>query len=187
MSAAKEAPPPPPADGAAPKKSKKLLIIIAAGALVLILAIAGAAVLLLKSPSHADGEEDATHEEDKKKDKAKKKEEKKGPPAYLKVDPYTINLKGEQGDQYLRLEMSAEFENQQKADEAKAYMPKLRNQTMLLLSGKQVAELNSKEGKEKLAKEIKDEMNMVLGEPEKGEKVPSGPVKEVLFTDFVIQ
>lgn len=185
MSAAKDAPPPPPAEGAAPKKSKKLIIIIASGVLVLILAIAGAAVLLLKSPASADGEEDATHEEDKKKDK--KKEEKKGPPAYLKVDAYTINLKGEQGDQYLRLEMSAEFENQQKADEAKAYMPKLRNQTMLLLSGKQVADLNSKEGKEKLAKEIKDEMNMVLGEPEKGEKVPAGPVKEVLFTDFVIQ
>jgi flagellar basal body-associated protein FliL len=30
-------------------------------------------------------------------------------------------------------------------------------------------------------------MNLVLGEPEEGKKVPQGPVKEVLFTDFVIQ
>ena len=181
---AKDAPPPPPAEGAPPKKTKKLIIIIV-GALVLVIALAGAAVLLLKSPPKAEGEEE-TAQETKKADK-KKKDEKKALPAYLKIDPYTINLKGEQGDQYLRLEMSAEFGDQKQADEAKAFMPKLRNQTMLLLSGKQSTELNSKEGKEKLAKEIKDEMNMVLGEPEKGEKVPSGPVKEVLFTDFVIQ
>lgn len=185
MSAAKEAPPPPPADGAPPKKSKKLIIIIAA-ALILVLLLAGAAILLLKKPHPADGEEEVA-EETTKKEKAKKKDEKHAAPAYLKIEPYTINLKGDQGDQYLRLEMSAEFEDMKAADTAKAYMPKLRNQTMLLLSGKQAAELNSKEGKEKLAKELKDEMNMVLGEPEKGEKVPHGPVKEVLFTDFVIQ
>ena len=182
---AKEAPPPPPADGAPPKKSKKLIIIIA-GVLVLVLALAGGAVVLLKKPPAEEGEEETTHAPPKK-EKAKKKDDKHAAPAYLKVEPYTINLKGEQGDQYLRLEMSAEFEDQQSADAAKAYMPKIRHQTMQLLKGKPVAELNSKEGTEKLAKEIKDEMNLVLGTPEKGEKVPSGPVKEVLFTDFVIQ
>ena len=182
---AKEAPPPPPADGAPPKKSKKLIIIIA-GVLVLVLALAGGAVVLLKKPPPEDGEEETTHATPKK-DKAKKKDDKHAPPAYLKVEPYTINLKGEQGDQYLRLEMSAEFEDQQSADGAKSYMPKIRHQTMQLLKGKPVADLNSKEGTEKLAKEIKDEMNLILGTPEKGEKVPSGPVKEVLFTDFVIQ
>jgi flagellar FliL protein len=185
MSAVKEAAPPPPAEGAPPKKSKKLIIIIAA-ALVLVLVLGVGAVLLLKKPPAAEGEEE-TSSETAKKDKAKKKDEKHAVPAYLKIDPYTINIKGEQGDQYLRLEMTAEFDDMKTADSAKNYMPKLRNQTMLLLSGKLVGELTSKEGKEKLAKELKDEMNMVLGEPEKGEKAPKGPVKEVLFTDFVIQ
>ena len=185
MSAAKDAAPPPPAEGARPKKSKKLIIIIAA-ALVLVLALGVGAVLLLKKPQTTEGEEETSSDTSKKK-KEKKKDDKHAAPAYLKIDPYTINLKGEQGDQYLRLEMTAEFEDMKTADTAKSYMPKLRNQTMLLLSGKQVGDLTSKEGKEKLAKELKDEMNMVLGEPEKGEKVPKGPVKEVLFTDFVIQ
>lgn len=180
---AKEAPPPPPTEGAPPKKSKKLIIIIA-GVLVLVLALAGGAVVLLKKPPADD--EESTHEAPKK-EKAKKKEDKHAAPAYLKVEPYTINLKGEQGDQYLRLELSAEFEDQQSADSAKNFMPKIRHQTMQLLKGKSVGELNSKEGTEKLAKEIKDEMNLILGEPEKGEKIPRGPVIEVLFTDFVIQ
>lgn len=186
MSAAKEAAPPPPAEGAPPKKSKKLMIIIIAGVLVLVLVLAGGAVLLMKSKAHSEGEEEGTVETGKK-DKAKKKDEKRVAPAYLKIDPYTINLKGELGDQFLRLEMSAEFVDQLTADEAKAYMPKLRNQTMLLLSGKNANDLATKEQKEKLAGEIRQEMNLVLGEPEAGEKVPSGPVKEVLFTDFVIQ
>lgn len=184
MPAAKEAPPP-PAEGLPPKKSKKLLIIIVAGALVLVLALAGATVLLLKNKANADGDEEAAHETADK--KAKKKDEKRVLPVYLKVDPYTINLRGEQGDQYLRLEMSAEFADQQAADAAKAYMPRIRHQTMQLLKGKMVNELNSKDGTQKLAKEIRDEMNLILGEPEEGQKTPAGPVKEVLFTDFVIQ
>lgn len=185
MSAAKEAAPPPPAEGAPPKKSKKMMIIIIAGVLVLVLVLAGGAALLLKNKAPVEGDEEAT--ETAKKEKSKKKDEKRVAPAYLKIDPYTINLKGEQGDQFLRLEMSAEFVDQSSADEAKNYMPKLRNQTMLLLSGKNANDLATKEQKEKLAGEIRHEMNLVLGEPEPGEKAPSGPVKEVLFTDFVIQ
>jgi flagellar FliL protein len=186
MAAAKEAAPPPPAEAAPPKKSKKMLIIIA-GALVLVLVIVGAAVYVMKSKAHADADEETSHETTSKKDKGKKKDEKRVLPTYLKIDPYTINLKGEQGDQFLRLEISAEFEDSKTADEAKAYMPKLRNQTMLLLSGKNASDLSSKEQKEKLAVEIRNEMNLVLGEPESGEKIPKGPVKEILFTDFVIQ
>lgn len=186
MTAAKEAPPP-PAEGAPPKRSKKLLIIIVAGALLLVLALGGGAVLLLKNKATAEGDEDATEQVEGKKDKSKKKGEKHVAPTYLKIEPFTINLKGEQGDQYLRLEMSAELDDPHAADRAKSFMPKIRHQTMQLLKGKQVSELNSKEGTEKLAREIRDEMNLVLGEPEEGKKVPQGPVKEVLFTDFVIQ
>ena len=55
---------------------------------------------------------------------------------------------------------------------------------MLLLSGKKAADLITKEGKETLAKEIRDLMNNVLNA---GEKDAKGPVLEVLFTSFIIQ
>lgn len=183
MSAAKEAPP--PVEAPPPKKSKKLVIILA-GVFTLVLLLGGTTVLLLKK-SASESDDETAQETESKKEKAKKKDEKRTPPVYLKIEPYTINLKGETGDQYLRLEMSAEFSDQQAADGAKAFMPKIRHQTMQLLKGKQVSELNSKEGTERLAKEVRDEMNTILGEPGAGATPPTGPVREVLFTDFVIQ
>ena len=62
------------------------------------------------------------------------------------------------------------------------YTPKLRNNVIRLLSGKKASELNTPAGKEKLAVEIRSLMNEVL---EPGAK--EGPVKEVLFTNFIIQ
>ena len=55
---------------------------------------------------------------------------------------------------------------------------------MLLLSGKKATELITKEGKETLAKEIRDLMNSALNA---GDKNAEGPVIEVLFTSFIIQ
>ncbi|MEO8411357.1 MAG: flagellar basal body-associated FliL family protein, partial [Propionivibrio sp.] len=62
--------------------------------------------------------------------------------------------------------------------------PKLRNNIMLLLSGKEAAELMTKEGKEALANDIRSLMNAVL---EPGAKGGDGPIREVLFTSFIIQ
>ena len=69
-------------------------------------------------------------------------------------------------------------------DKLKTYTPKLRNNIMLLLSGKKASELITKEGKETLAKEIRDLMNHVLNA---GDKKADGPVVEVLFNSFIIQ
>ena len=55
---------------------------------------------------------------------------------------------------------------------------------MMLLSGKKASELLTKEGKEKLAGVIRDQMNTVLGS---GNKDGEGAVREVLFTSFIIQ
>jgi flagellar FliL protein len=55
---------------------------------------------------------------------------------------------------------------------------------MLLLSSKKGSDLVSKEGKETLAEEMKQEMNGVLDPAGKGK---DGPIKEVLFTSFIIQ
>ncbi|MDR2112073.1 MAG: flagellar basal body-associated FliL family protein [Candidatus Accumulibacter sp.] len=55
---------------------------------------------------------------------------------------------------------------------------------MLLLSSKKASELLTKEGKEKLAEEIRGQMNHVLDPRARGD---SGPVREVLFTSFIIQ
>jgi flagellar FliL protein len=70
-------------------------------------------------------------------------------------------------------------------------MPKIRNNIMLLLSSQKASQLQPKEGKEKLASDLKSEINAILEPPKKNKKgqviETDGPVKSVLFTSFIIQ
>lgn len=173
----------------APKKSKKLLIIILAVVLVLVLGGGGAAFMLLKKGDHADDEEAAEETvKDKKKDKKKGHE---APPAFVNLEPFTVNLIPETGDQYLQVVISVELEDATAEPVVKAQMPKIRNNLTLMLSSKKASELLPKEGKEHLAESLKDEINSAIEPPKKNKKgeliMPEGPVKAVLFTSFIIQ
>ena len=174
-----------------PKKSKKLLIIILAVVLLLVFAGGGAAYFLLKKSSHADEDEGEVAEETEKPAKKSKKKEKEAPPVFANLEPFTVNLVPETGDQYLQVILSVELENAEADGQIKALLPKIRNNITLLLSSKKASELLPKDGKEKLAEELKDEINSVIAPSEdapKGKHTESdGPVKSVLFTSFIIQ
>lgn len=170
---------------APPKKSKKLLIIILAAVLFIVLAGGGAAFFLLKKgDEHAEDEEVATEKE-----KPKKKGDKEAPPVYIPMEPFTVNLVPETGDQYLQVTINVEATDPAVGEKLKVHMPKLRNKIMLILSSKKASELASREGKEALAEEIRESINGVVGDaPAKGKKAgDEPPIKEVLFTSFIIQ
>jgi flagellar FliL protein len=170
------------AEVAPPKKSKKLLIIVAA-ALLLFLSIAGgASYFLMKSRSAPEGEDGEVAAENAKSDK--KKGAKEVAPVYVALDAFTVNLVPETGDQFLQLVIAVEVTDLHVGDKLKSYTPKLRNNVMMLLSAKKASELLTKEGKETLANEIRELMNEIL---EPGSAKGEGPVKEVLFTSFIIQ
>ena len=175
---------------APPKKSKKLLIIILAAVLVLVLGGGGAAFFLLKKSDHAEDEE-AAEEVAKPAKKEKKKKDKEAPPVFVNLEPFTVNLVPETGDQYLQVVLSLELEDATGEPDLKLKKPKVRNNITLLLSSKKATELMPKEGKEKLADALKDEINSVIEPPVKNKKgeyvAPDGPVKSVLFTSFIIQ
>jgi flagellar FliL protein len=169
---------------APPRKSKKLLVIVAA-ALVLFLAVGGAAAFfLMKGNSNKDAEDGEVATEKAKVDK--KKRAKETAPVYVALDAFTVNLVPENGDQFLQLMISVEVADLHVGDKLKSYTPKLRNNIMMLLSGKKASELITKDGKEALANEIRDQINDIL-EPGSKEKAEDAPVREVLFTSFIIQ
>ncbi len=174
----------------APKKSKKLLIIILAVVLVVVLAGGGAAFMLLKKGDHEEGDEEVAEETAKPKKKDKKKEA-HAAPVFVNLDPFTVNLVPETGDQYLQVILSLELEDATADPQLKALTPKIRNNITLLLSSKKASELLPKEGKEKLAEALKEEINSVIEPPKKNKKgeitTSEGPVKSVLFTSFIIQ
>ena len=167
---------------APPKKGKKLLIIIVL-AVVLILGVGGgAAFFLLKGNAHPEGEEgEVAAESAKKKDKGGKEVL----PVYMALDAFTVNLIPENGEQFLQLILSVEVNDIKTGDRLKSYTPKVRNNIMMLLSSKKASELLTREGKEKLAGEIRDMINEVLEPGSAGKK--EAPAREVLFTSFIIQ
>lgn len=157
--------------------SKKLIIIIVALVLVLGAGGGGAAWYFM----HDKG--DAAHEEEAPA-KKKKKDKKAGPPEYLPVDPFTVNLQpGEDGgEQYLQLAFTLEVGSAEEKENLKTNMAKVRSRVLLLLSSKRAADINTPAGKMQLAKEIVEQTSEPL--EQRGEKQD---VVDVLFTAFIIQ
>ena len=164
------------------KKSKKLLIIVIA-AVFLVLAVGGGlAFFLMKGHADEEGEDGEVATANMADKKSGGKE---SAPVYAALDAFTVNLAPENGEQFLQLVLSVEVADAKVGDRLKLYTPKIRNNIMMLLSGKKASELLQREGKEKLAAEILDLINEVLEPNSKAKK--DAPAKEVLFTSFIIQ
>lgn len=155
---------------------KKLIIIIVA---VLILAIGGGAgaFFMLKGQDTS-----AEHEEEPVKKKSKKKKKEVGPPVYVPVEPFTVNLQPEEGEQYLQLAFTLQVGDAEQSEVIKNNMPKVRSRILLLLSSKKASEINTPEGKQALSKEILEQVNQPFEEHGDEQEV-----SEVLFTSFIIQ
>jgi flagellar FliL protein len=166
----------PKADAAAPAagSKKKLMIMLVAGLLVLG-GGAGAGWFFLQG-SDADAHEEATPKKKKKKEKSDVKAE------YVPVDAFTVNLQPEAGDQYLQVQFTLQVVGPEQVVLVKDNMAKVRSRVLLLLSGKKASEINTVEGKQQLAAEIK----AVVQQPfeEDGDEQD---IADVLFTSFIIQ
>jgi len=164
---------------AAPKK-KKLLLLIVVG-LVLVLAMGGgAAFILMKKRANLDpnAEQEVKHEV---------------LPTFVKLDPFTVKLQPEDGkpDQYMQTTPELKVLDNHVAEKAKVYMPEIRHNVLMLLSGKKPSELSTPQGMEKLAMEIRGETNRILGGETKAtgsdKSGPDDPVQAVMFSSFIIQ
>ncbi len=185
-----------------PKKglSKKLIIILAV-VLLLVVGGAGAAVYIMKqrAAAAAAAEEggdlaDAGHDD--------KKKEHKGPPTFLPLEPFVVNLADRESERYAQVGVTLEVVDAKSAEELKAYMPAIRNAVLMILAHKTAAELLDREGKVKLAEEIMRESVRPLGieieapdasasapprKKKRSEAEASSPVRHVHFSSFIIQ
>lgn len=172
-----------PAEGEAPKKKKgKLLLIILIVVGVVVLAGGGLAAWLLLTPpdkSKQTGEhgEEGGGEEDGSEEEAHEDEH---PPVYEKLEQFTVNLADQES--YLQTEVQLLVADAEFQAKIKARMPEVRDTMIRLLSSKTAEELNQPEGKDKLAAEIQQQLNGLLGA-----KKASRGVKKVLFGAFIIQ
>lgn len=157
------------AGGAAPppKKSKKKLFIMV-GALLLVVAGGGGAWYFLGDKPAGES--------------AAAKQEPPKPPVFIAMDPFTVNLQPEAGEQYLQVQFTLQVADEKQVEMIKLYMPLVRSRVLLLLSSKKPSELSTPEGKKKL----QDEIVATIKQPFTPQSPPQG-VTGVFFTSFVIQ
>ena len=197
---------------APPAKGKKKLIIIVAVALLVVLLGGGGAVVMMKKKA-AEAAAAAEAEESGEEAPAHKTEHKKSAdhkaPVFVPLEPFTVNLADKEQDRYAQVGITLEVEDAHVCDELKAYMPAIRSNILMVLSHKTSTDLLSKDGKDKLAREILREsvrpMGIELEEEEPEEEVeeekpskkkkkkkkkkaaPASPVLRVHFNNFIIQ
>lgn len=137
-----------PADPTVPAKSNKKLLLGVIGALVLVIA-GGAGWFFTRS-------HEAPHAGEVKVAPPKT-------PIFVKLEPFTVNLKREESDQYLQLGLTFkvfEIENETKI---KTSLPEIRSKILQLLTTKTATELLTAEGKNRLIKDIMSMSNAVIG------------------------
>lgn len=188
------------------KKGKKkwLLIIIA---LVVVLAIAAAGVLWFLAKQRSAHLDDEGGDEP-----TAQVEESKTPPTFLPMDNMVVNLADPGGDRFVQVGITLELNDAKTAEKVKAQMPAIRSGVLLLLSQRSADDLLSRDGKEKLATDIRAEVLSALGytppRPKKARKRAAdeegdedakpakpvkpaidrnAPVRAVLFSSFIIQ
>lgn len=104
------------------------------------------------------------------------------PPVFVGMDPFTVNLSGEDGERYLHIGLSLKVADAETQARITQHMPEVRSRVLLLLSSKQPQDLATIDGKRRLASEIRT----LVAQPFAG-NMPQQAVGEVLFTAFVIQ
>ncbi len=149
------------------KKSRKKLIAM----LALFLLAGGGFATWLLMPLKTEGKESARH---------KTEAVPTGPPVFIVMDPFTVNLQPE--GQFLQATFTLQTTNAEESDSIKLYMPQVRSRLLLMLSNKTVTELSTVEGKTQLGNEIASLIESPFAAGLKPIKVSN-----VFFTSFVIQ
>jgi len=172
-----------------PKKSKKKLILFIAA--VALLMGGGAAAFLLLKPAPAPKHGGAATAE------AARSEI---PPKFVDLGQFTANLMHEENDRLLQVAISLKITKPELEDKIKESKPEILHRVNMLLQSKRPSELSTFDDKEKLAQQIKAQVEYVLGLRKTAPAISSeqsavpietstskSGITDVLFTSFIIQ
>ncbi|GLU33987.1 flagellar basal body-associated protein FliL [Trinickia caryophylli] len=104
------------------------------------------------------------------------------PPVFFALEPMTVNLLSDDGQHYLRVGLTLKIADEKMQARLTEHMPELRSRILLDLSNKHPEDLSTLDGKRALA----DELKKLIEEPT-DHGAPPIEVKDVLFTEFVVQ
>ena len=153
--------------------SKKKWIFIIGGVVVLAI-VAGAVVFFLMRGNGEGGE----GSEDGEKTREASAEKKANTKAMFSLDPLIVNIHDGPELRYLKIKLDFELKGAEAKEEIPSLLPPIQDSILMLLSGKQMGDITTTEGKNKLKEEIMASV---------GKIVPPGKITRVYITDFVVQ
>ena len=170
------------ADGAVDKKPKSNMVLIIVVVLLVVLLIGGgaAAFLLLGSHDEAAAPTQTTQQDAK----VEKKKSGKKSTDHLAIGPmypmaqFVVNLLSESGNRFLKVSIDLELSDPKLQPEMDHKKSLIRDIIIRTFSSKTFEEISTLKGKDKLKDEVLDKFN---------ENLSDGQVKNIYFTDFVVQ
>lgn len=170
------------------KKSNKSLLLIVIIAIVVLLIIVGVIlfVLLGSDPSTDDASKggEMTTQQQVLKPASKPAGQGRRSVDYLNMGPmypldqFIVNLLSENGSRFLKTKIDLEQSNEELAAELDKKKALIRDVIIRTLSSKTYEEVSTAKGKDRLKDEIVNRLNEVLSD---------GYIKNIFFTDFVVQ
>jgi len=162
------------------KKKSPLMLIIIIAAVLLVGGGAGAFFMM------GDKEGDATVAENENGEVAEGETGEEGASRtahYFSLDPaFIVNFTGKSRARFLQVSIEGMTRDEKVKEEITKHFPQVRNNIVLLLSGKTSEQLSTPQGKDKLRKEVLKEVQDILV-TETGKE----GVEDVYFTSFVMQ
>ncbi|BDQ27715.1 flagellar basal body-associated protein FliL [Helicobacter heilmannii] len=176
-----------------PKKNKALLFVIVGTIVVMIVLIGVIAILLLNKNGEKDGAKGGVvndkmrqiRESSRLNDNSGQSDLMVRSSDYLSLgplypldSPFVVNLITQNGRRYLKTSITLELSDPKLLEEVKVKETAIKDTIIEILSSKSIEEISTLKGKNKLKEEIRNNINSFLID---------GYVKNIFFTDFVIQ
>ncbi len=93
------------------------------------------------------------------------------------LETFLVNVSGSRGRKLVKINMELELNNAEVQEEVEKIKPKIRDYIIIIASSKTLNEISTKEGKDVLREEIKNQINLFL---------TKGHIKRVYFTEFLL-
>lgn len=94
------------------------------------------------------------------------------------LEIFIVNLKSDNGKRYLKVEIYIEYSDKEFNAELNLKLAVIRDKIIRILTSKTLDEMYSIKGKDKLSNEIKDSLNILIG---------NETIKNIYFNEFIIQ
>ncbi len=102
-------------------------------------------------------------------------------PLFYSADPFTVTLDSSDGERMLHVGLTFKLAEESARQRLDTYLPVVRSQLLLLLAAQDAGQVQSSEGKRRLAEAVQTTVNAVFDDR------AQPPVQSVLFNAFVVQ